>query len=165
MREHANLGMSWHKLSNSESWLLLQNYCSYSERASPARSSPKEQAASCSLQFCEQASPIRRDKGVRTRSKLLDAVVHMANEQDYKNGVRKQLSFELCRGLQLRSVQGGAGRLPAPANAPKISNWVMLQGGVRAGCAQQRRHPRFAIGRLEGGAAGLPAAANAPKIA
>ena len=33
--------------------------------------SPKEQAASCSLQFCEQASPIRRDKGVRTRSKLL----------------------------------------------------------------------------------------------
>ena len=177
--------MSWHKLSNSDSWLLLQNYCSYSERASPARGSPKEQAASCSLQFCEQASPIRRDKGVRTRSKLLvgtsfpqgcspeeqaascslqfceqaspirrdkgvrtrskllDAVVHMANEQDYKNGVRKQLSFELCRGLQLRSVQGGAGRLPAPANAPKISNWKASQGGE---------------GRL-------PAAATAPKIA
>ena len=35
---------------------------------------------------------------------------------------------------------------------------------VRAGCPQQRTHPRFPIGRCQGGAGRLPAATNAPKI-
>ena len=46
-----------------------------------------------------------------------------------------------------RRLQGGAGRLPAAANAPKM----------------QRMHPRFSIGRLQGSAGRLPAAANAPQ--
>ena len=80
--------------------------------------------------------------------------------------------------FQIKSLQGGAGRLPAAANAPKIPNWKasrrcgqaartsectqdsqlegFMQGGsgklpegfkaVRAGCPQQRTHPRFPIG-------------------
>ena len=67
------------------------------------------------------ASPIRRDKGVRTRSKLLDAVVHTANEQDYKNGVRKQLSFEFCRGLQLRKPSTRAQNRACQSRTPILS--------------------------------------------
>ena len=80
-------------------------------------------------------------------------------------------------------LQGGAGRLPAAASAPKIPNWKasrrcgqaarssertqdsQFEGfqAVWAGCPQQRAHPRFSVGRLQGGAGRLPAAANASR--
>ena len=56
-------------------------------------------------------------------------------------------SSECTQDSQL-DLQGGAGRLPAAASAPKIPNSKAsrrLQGGfkaVRAGCPQQRMHPR-----------------------
>ena len=72
------------------------------------------------------------------------------------------------------SLQGGAGRLPEAANAPKIPNgkasWRCGQaarsskGTQDFQLAQQRPRPRFPIGRLQGGAGSVSAAANAPRF-
>ena len=82
-------------------------------------------------------------------------------------------------GQAARRLQSSASRLPAAANAPKISNWCgqaarssegtqdsQLEGlkAVRAGCPQQRMHPRLPSSELEGFKAVRAAAANAPKI-
>ena len=70
-------------------------------------------------------------------------------------------------------MQGGAGRLAAAssragqaARSSECTKYSKLKAfkAVRAGCRQQRMHPRFPIGKLQGGAGRPPARANAPKI-
>ena len=87
-----------------------------------------------------------------------------------------------CPQQRAGRLQGGAGLLPAAANA-QIPDWKssrrcgqaarsnertegsQLEGlkAVRAGCPQQRPQDS-PVGRLQGGAGRIPAAANAPKI-